>query len=81
MNKSDLIEQISKLPDDIDILTAKDDEGNGYRWVQGVSLEYIDKSEDSGWEAECVMSEEDLEDLDYDEEEVAKYLKKVIVIW
>jgi hypothetical protein len=80
MNKQQLIEEINKLPDDVDILSAKDDEGNGYRWINGISLEYIDKSEDSGWEVESVMSQEDIED-DYTPEEVEKYLKKVAVIW
>jgi hypothetical protein len=80
MNKQQLIEEINKLPDDVDILSAKDDEGNGYRWINGISLEYIDKSEDTGWETESVMSEEDVRE-DYTDEEAAKYLKRVAVIW
>lgn len=80
MNKQQLIEEINKLPDDVDILSAKDDEGNGYRWINGISLEYIDKSEDTGWETESVMSEEDIRD-DYTDEEIALYLKRVAVIW
>jgi hypothetical protein len=80
MNKQQLIEEISKLPDDVEILSAKDDEGNGYRWINGISLEYIDKSEDTGWEIDSVISEEDVRD-DYTEEEIAKYLKRVAIIW
>lgn len=80
MNKQQLIEEINKLPDDVDILSSKDDEGNGYRWINGISLEYIDKSEDTGWETDSVMSEEDIRD-DYTEEEIALYLKRVAVIW
>ena len=80
MNKQQLLEEINKLPDDIDILSSKDDEGNGYRWINGISLEYIDKSEDTGWETDSVMSEEDIMD-DYTEEEVELYLKRVAVIW
>jgi hypothetical protein len=80
MNKQQLIEEINKLPDDVDILSSKDDEGNGYRWINGISIEYIEKSDDNGWETESVMSEEDLRD-DYTDEEIAKIFKKVAVIW
>lgn len=80
MNKSQLIEEINKLPDDIEFLSAKDDEGNGYRWINGISLEYIHKSENNGWEAESVLSEEDVQD-DYTEQEIADDLVKVAVIW
>lgn len=80
MNKQQLIEEINKLPDDVDILSAKDDEGNGYRWINGISLEYIEKSEDTGWETESVLTEEDIRD-DYSEDEIAKIFKRVAVIW
>jgi hypothetical protein len=80
MNKQQLIEEINKLPDDVDILSAKDDEGNGYRWISGISLEYIDRSDDTGWETESVLSEEDIRD-DYTDEEIEKVFKKVAVIW
>lgn len=80
MNKQQLIEEINKLPDDVDILSSKDDEGNGYRWINGISLEYIDKSEDTGWEIDSVLTEEDIRD-DYTEEEIAKVFKRVAVIW
>lgn len=80
MNKQQLIEEINKLPDDVDILSAKDDEGNGYRWISGISLEYIDKSEANDWEIEMVLTQEDIED-DYTPEEIEQHLKKVAVIW
>jgi len=80
MNKQQLLEEINKLPDDVDILSTKDDEGNGYRWINGISLEYIDKSEDTGWETESVMSEEDVKE-DYTDAEAELYLKRVAVIW
>jgi hypothetical protein len=80
MNKQQLIEEINKLPDNVDILSSKDDEGNGYRWINGISLEYIDKSEDNGWEVDSVLTEEDIRD-DYTEEEAAKIFKRVAVIW
>lgn len=80
MNKQQLIEEINKLPDDIEFLSAKDDEGNGYRWINGISLEYIHKDENTGWEAESVESEEDIHE-DYTEQEIADNFVKVAVIW
>ena len=80
MNKQQLIEEIAKLPDDIEFLSAKDDEGNGYRWVSGISLDYIHRSEEDSYEVESLLSEDDVQD-DYTDDEVANDLKKVAVIW
>lgn len=80
MNKQQLIDEINKLPDDIEFLKAKDDEGNGYNWVSGISLEYVHKSEVNDWQIEMIMTEEDLEE-DYSPEEVAENFTKVAVIW
>ena len=80
MNKQELITEINKLPDDIEFLSSTDDEGNSYRWISGVSLEYIRKEEADSWEIDSVMSEEDVRE-DYEEDEVDLYLKKVAVIW
>jgi hypothetical protein len=81
MNKQQLLEEVNKLPDDVDILSSKDDEGNGYRWINGISLEYIDRSEDSGWEVESVMTEEDIREDGYTDDEIEKVFKRVAVIW
>ena len=80
MNKQELITEINKLPDDIEFLSSTDDEGNSYRWISGVSLEYIRKEEADSWEIDSVMSEEDVRE-DYEEDEVDLHLKKVAVIW
>jgi hypothetical protein len=86
MNKKQLIESINKLPDDIEILSAKDDEGNGFNWVGDVSIGYIHKSEINDYNVEMVMSPEDLEDykdewgIDDDENIEDEYVK-VAVIW
>lgn len=80
MNKPQLIEEINKLPDDIEFLSATDDEGNGYRWISGISVDYIHKSENNGWETDSVLSEEDVQE-DYTEQEIADNLVKVAVIW
>lgn len=80
MNKQQLLDQISKLPDDIEFLASKDDEGNGYRWIEGVSVDYIHKSENNGYETDSVLSEEEVRD-DYTEQEIAEDLVKVAIIW
>ena len=80
MNKQQLIEEINKLPDDIEFLSAKDDEGNGYRWVSGISVDYIRKEDSEAWEIESLLSEDDVQD-DYTEQEIADELTKVAVIW
>ncbi len=80
MNKSQLIEEINKLPDDIEFLSAKDDEGNGYRWISGISVDYIRKADEDEYEIEGLLSEDDVQD-DYTEQEIADDLKKVAVIW
>lgn len=80
MNKSQLIEEINKLPDDIEFLSAKDDEGNGYRWVSGISVDYIRKEDADAWEIDSLLSEDDVQD-DYTEQEISDDLKKVAVIW
>lgn len=80
MNKQQLLAEINKLPDDIEFLSATDDEGNAYRWVSGVSVDYIRKDEAESYEVESVLSEEDVKD-DYTDEETAAILQKVAVIW
>lgn len=80
MNKQQLIEEINKLPDNIEFLSAKDDEGNGYRWISGISIEYVHKSEVNDYEVEMVTTEEDLQE-DYTAEEVAEQFTKVAVVW
>lgn len=80
MNKLQLIDEINKLPDDIEFLSAKDDEGNGYRWVSGISVDYIRKEDSEAWEIESLLSEEDVQD-EYSPEEVERDLTKVAVLW
>lgn len=80
MNKQQLIEEINKLPDDIEFLSAKDDEGNGYRWVSGISIDYIRKEDSEAWEIDSLLSEYDVQD-EYSPEEVERDLTKVAVLW
>lgn len=80
MNKPELIDLINKLPDDIQFLSATDDEGNSYRWINGVSVEYIHKYEAEDYIVDSVLSEEDAKE-DFTEEEIKEQLVKVAVIW
>ena len=80
MNKPELIDLINKLPDDIQFLSAADDEGNSYRWISGVSVDYIHKDEVEDYIVDSVLSEEDAKE-DFTEEEIKEQLVKVAVIW
>jgi len=75
-----MLEAINKLPDNIEFLSAKDDEGNGYRWVSGISVDYIRKEDSEAWEIESLLSEEDVKD-EYSTEEITNDLVPVAVIW
>lgn len=84
MKKQELLDEISKLPDDIEFILANDDEGNGYRYLNGVSLEYIRKDESVDYVIESTLSEEEaaeyVADIS-DEENPEDYLQKVAVVW
>lgn len=45
-----LIEVLKELPEDLEVITPKDDEGNGYRWLHEgyVSASYLEV-EDTDW--------------------------------
>ena len=45
-----LIAALKELPEDLEVITPKDDEGNGYRWVNEgwVSATYLN-TEDDEW--------------------------------
>ena len=85
MNKPQLDAKFNKIPSDLPILKAKDDEGNGFNWVNDVSIGYIHKSEINDYIVEMVMSPEDLEDLKdedwMDDENIEDDYVKVAVIW
>jgi hypothetical protein len=80
MDKPQLLEAINKLPDNIRFLSPKDDEGNGYRWLSGVSVDYIRNEDLEEYEPEGVLSEDDVKD-DYSEEEIEELLTPVAVLW
>jgi hypothetical protein len=76
-----LIAALKELPEDLEVITPKDDEGNGYRWVyEGwVSARYLNV-EDDEWLSHYESFEEYVEDnwetpvsdLDEDDLEEAK---------
>lgn len=82
MNKSQLIEEISKLPDDIEFIVSQDAEGNSYSDLEGVSLEYVLKADFEVGGIESVFSAEDIAE-DYPEEEgrIPAEFIPVAVIW
>lgn len=85
MNKPQLFTKFDKIPDNLPILKARDDEGNGFDWVGDVSIGYIHKSEINDYTIEMVMSAEDLEDLKdedwMDDDNIEDDYVAVAVIW
>lgn len=82
MNKSQLIEEISKLPDDIEFVVAQDAEGNSFSDLEGISVEYVIKDHFDMGDYDSIFSEEDIAE-DYPEEEgqIPAEFKAVAVIW
>lgn len=82
MNKSQLIEAISKLPDDIEFIVSSDAEGNSYSDLVDVSLEYVLKVDYEVGDMESVFSEEDIaEDFPEEEGRIPDEFIPVAVIW
>lgn len=70
MNVGELKEALSEFPDDLEILTARDDEGNGYNKLYYLpTLVYISNNDDKHGFVEIVYSADEVkdpEDEDYD---------------
>jgi len=81
MTKSQLIEAVNKLPDDVQgILVAKDAEGNEFNLLDEFSIQYVDEHDLESGAIESILSEEDiLEDLETTR--IPDSFKKVAVIW
>jgi hypothetical protein len=47
---------LADLPDDIPIVLQKDDEGNGYRYMNGIDFETGDEANYFNEEGECVRA-------------------------
>lgn len=81
MNKTQLIEAVNKLPDDVQgVLVSTDAEGNEFHLLDEFSIQYVDETELESGDIESILSEEDI----LEDEEVSKVpdsFKKVVVIW
>lgn len=65
MNVGELKEALNEFPDDLEILTARDEEGNGYNHMHYFpSIVYISKNADKHGYVETVYSEIDIKDPD-----------------
>lgn len=63
MNVGELKEALNEFPNDLEIITARDEEGNGYnRLYFYPSIVYIEKNSDKHGYVESVHSEDDLKD-------------------
>ncbi len=82
MNKSQLLEEISKLPDDIEFIVSQDAEGNSFSDLEGISVEHVLKADFEVGVYDSVFSEEDIaEDFPEEEGRIPDEFKAVAVIW
>lgn len=69
MNVGELKSALANFPDDLEILTAADDEGNGYRPLYYTpSVYYINKGESKHGYVESIISEDELTDDEYSDD-------------
>lgn len=76
---ADLIEKLSKLPQDLRPLIATDPEGNNFLRLEDVEMYFVEKPDPGTDTVEQVFTEEDLTD---EPPEVIEYaFERVAVIW
>lgn len=76
---ADLVEELSKLPQDMEILAATDSEGNSFKRLEDIGTYFVEKPDPGTDEINEVFTEEDLDD---EPQEVLDYaFRKVAVIW
>jgi hypothetical protein len=80
MNKPQLIEEINKLPDNVEFLVSKDAEGNAFSPLEAFSLEYVDENDYDSGVIEEVFTEEDLRE-DSEDGEIPDNFRLVAVAW
>ena len=77
MNKQQLLDEISKLPDDIKFLVSKDAEGNDFAKLDEISIEYTLKEDLELGYVDYIQSEEDL----LEDGKIPDEFQKVAVFW
>lgn len=77
MNVAELRNELNNYPDDLEILVAKDPEGNGFNklYSGAVGESYIEKNADKHGYVESTVHPDDAEDYDEDD------LETRLVIW
>jgi hypothetical protein len=82
MTKKELIDAIKDLPDDMEIWSLGDDEGNSFRRITQVDYDAIAIVNDCG-EIEMYSTYWTADEADMDEDEWEELLKepRVIVLW
>jgi hypothetical protein len=76
--KNDLLETLSKMPDNPSLIQASDAEGNEFSEFAGYSIEYINEDFDNDYEL-SVFNEDDIRDDN--DGEIPDNFKKVLVFW
>jgi hypothetical protein len=69
MTVGELIQKLQGIDSSLEIISPKDDEGNGWRWPDRVSTNaFVPKNELGAWGIEDICSKEDFEeDVDRDD--------------
>lgn len=80
MNKKELIDSWSHLPDDIEIILASDSEGNSFSPAYDHSVEYYLKSDFDAGRTDELFSREDVLD-DSEDGQIPSTFTEVLVIW
>lgn len=75
MKVSELKSLVNSLPaelDDLVIVMAIDDEGNGYRQFEGLDPDSYTTEDPTGWQIESMMDKEDADAEGYDMEDLTQ---------
>lgn len=75
MKVKDLIKELEKVDPELEVLKAKDDEGNGFHYIEVLDDDsYVPLNEVGNYTIDTVY------DLDYVEDELDEY-KKFVILW
>lgn len=70
MKASELIQRLTSFPGDPEVVIAKDEEGNGFKYLEDVEYSAIEKYHD--YEVEVIHPDDEEDDVEYE---------RAIVLW
>lgn len=82
MTASEMIQLLSLLPPDTEVLVASDGEGNSYHYAEDLSIENVFVADQYGWiELGYAELTDDLRQRGYTEEDLLPDGAPCVVIW